>query len=132
MAAKPIHSMIRVLDETRSADFYKRAFGLEPADRYAFDSFTLIYLRNETSPFEVELTVNAGRSEPYNLGDGYGHIAVAVEDLGAEHARMEREGLTPGPMREIVHDGKPLGRFFFMTDPDGYKIEVLQRAGRFA
>jgi lactoylglutathione lyase len=129
--AKPIHSMIRVLDEARSVDFYRRAFGLEIADRLLFDGFTLIYLRAPEGPFELELTVNHGRTEPYALGDGYGHLAVAVVDLEAEHARMAREGLEPGPIRDMQHAGKPLARFFFMTDPDGYRTEVLQRRGRY-
>ena len=55
MTARPVHSMVRVLEEARSVAFYREAFGLEVADRFAFDSFTLIYLRNSSSPFEVEL-----------------------------------------------------------------------------
>lgn len=58
--AKMIHSMIRVLDEARSVDFYNKAFGLEVADRIAFETFTLIYLRNAETGFELELTVNPG------------------------------------------------------------------------
>ena len=130
--AKPIHSMIRVLDEARSVEFYRRTLGLEVADRLAFDGFILLYLRNPSSTFELELTVNHGRTEPYALGDGYGHLAVAVEDLDVEHARLTGEGIVPGPLRDMQHDGKPLARFFFLTDPDGYKIEVLQRQGRYA
>ncbi|PZP43046.1 MAG: lactoylglutathione lyase [Azospirillum brasilense] len=129
--AKSIHSMIRVRDEARSLDFYRRAFGLEVAERLAFDGFTLIYLSNPESEFELELTVNDGRAEPYQLGDGYGHLAVSVEDLEAEHARFEREGLSPLPLKELKHEGRPLARFFFVQDPDGYRIEVLQRGGRF-
>lgn len=129
--AKPIHSMIRVLEEARSVDFYRRALGLEVKDRLAFDGFTLLYLRAAEGPFELELTVNHDRTEAYALGDGYGHLAVAVDDLAAEHARMSREGIEPGPMREMAHAGKPLARFFFITDPDGYRTEVLQRFGRY-
>mgnify|MGYP000750620252 CR=1 FL=1 len=87
--AKAIHSMIRVLDENRSVDFYRRAFGLEIASRLDFDDFTLIYLSNSESGFELELTVNKGRTEPYQLGDGYGHLAVSVADLDGEHARFQ-------------------------------------------
>ena len=130
--AKPIHSMIRVLDEQRSIAFYRAAMGLEIVDRFAFDDFTLIYMVGADATFELELTVNAGRTEPYNLGDGYGHLAVAVDDLEAERTRMESAGATPGQIRELSHGGSVLGRFFFVKDPDGYSIEVLQRHGRFA
>jgi lactoylglutathione lyase len=129
--AKAIHMMVRVLDEQRSVDFYKKAFGLGIADRFDFDGFTLVYLRNPEADFEVELTINHGRTEPYALGDGYGHIAVAVDDLDAEHARFEREGLKPNPIKEFFRDGALMARFFFVQDPDGYKIEVLQKHGRY-
>jgi lactoylglutathione lyase len=129
--AKAIHMMIRVLEEDRSVDFYARAFGLGVAERLAFDSFTLVYLRNDEADFEVELTINYGRTEPYTLGDGYGHIAVVVNDLDAEHARIGAEGLKPNDIKEFHRDGALLARFFFMTDPDGYKIEVLQKHGRY-
>ncbi|MBK9083137.1 MAG: VOC family protein [Rhizobiales bacterium] len=129
--AKAIHMMIRVLDEARSVDFYRRAFGLEIADRLEFDGFTLVYLRNSDADFEVELTINHGRVEPYALGDGYGHLAVAVDDLTAEHARFASAGLNPNPVRDMSYKGQPLARFFFVTDPDGYKIEVLQKQGRY-
>jgi lactoylglutathione lyase len=129
--AKPVHSMIRVLDEARAIDFYQRAFGLEISDHLKFDDFALIYLRHPSSPFEVELTVNDDRKEPYTLGDGYGHLAVVVDDLDSEHARFAREQLSPGPLRDFKHNGATLARFFFVSDPDGYKIEVIQRGGRF-
>ena len=128
---KAIHSMIRVLDEARSVDFYKTAFGLEIADRLDFEKFTLVYLSNSESEFELELTVNKGREEPYDLGDGYGHFAVSVDDLEAEHARFTQAGLEPRKIVEFAPDGELVGKFFFVADPDGYEIEVLQRAGRF-
>lgn len=130
--ATPTHSMIRVVDEARSTDFYRRAFALEQADRFDFEGFTLVYLRHPSSPFEVELTVNKGRSEPYAPGDGYGHLAVLVDDLDAEHGRLEEEKLAPGPVRDFKHEGRTLARFFFVTDPDGYKIEVIEKGGRFS
>lgn len=123
--------MIRVLDEARSVDFYRKAFALEVAERLDFESFTLIYLRNAESEFELELTVNKGRTEPYALGDGYGHLAVSVADLDAEHDRIGALGLNPKNIVEFNRDGTLLARFFFIEDPDGYKIEVLQRTGRF-
>jgi lactoylglutathione lyase len=129
--AKPIHMMIRVLDENRSVEFYRQALGLEIADRYGFDDFTLVYLRSKDNEFEVELTVNHGRTEPYSHGDGYGHIAVSVEDLDSEHARFTAAGLSPNPIKEFHRDGELMAKFFFVQDPDGYKIEVLQRHGRY-
>jgi lactoylglutathione lyase len=129
--AKAIHAMFRVIDENRSRGFYATAFGLEAADRYEFDGFTLVYLRNSEADFEVELTINHGRTEPYDIGDGYGHIAVAVDDLDAEHRRLTEAGLAPNPIKEFMRDGALMARFFFVQDPDGYKVEVLQRHGRY-
>ena len=129
--AKVIHTMIRVLDEKRSVDFYARAFGLTIADRFAFDGFTLVYLRNREADFEVELTINHDRRQAYDLGSGYGHLAVAVDDIEAEFARFERENLKPTPVKEFHREGALLAKFFFVTDPDGYKIEVLQKHGRY-
>jgi lactoylglutathione lyase len=123
--------MIRVLDEARSLAFYDKAFGLKVADRLDFPEFTLIYLSNPESAFELELTVNKGRTEPYELGNGYGHLAVSVDDVDAEHARFEAEGLAPRKLVSFAPAGEVVTRFFFVADPDGYQIEVLQRGGRF-
>jgi lactoylglutathione lyase len=114
-----IHTMIRVLDEARSVDFYRRAFGLRLAGRYDFESFTLIYLDDETG-FELELTVNKGRTQPYALGD-----------LAAAHKHVASLGLYPGDLKALSLPGGGDARFFFIQDPDGYKIEVLQRGGRY-
>lgn len=129
--AKAIHSMIRVLEEARSVQFYQTAFGLDIADRFDFDSFTLIYLRSAEADFELELTVNKGTTEAYDMGTGYGHIAFAVDDLDAEHARFKAAGLAPRDIVAFNRDGALLARFFFVQDPDGYKIEVLQKLGRY-
>ena len=128
---KPIRSMIRVLDEARSVTFYRTAFGLEIADRFAFEGFTLVYLRSPEDDFELELTINHGRAEPYAPGDGYGHIAFVVADVAAERTRMAATGLTPEPVKEFHREGALMARFFFITDPDGYRIEVLERHGRY-
>lgn len=129
--AKMIHSMIRVLDDARSIDFYGRAFGLEVADVLDFEAFRLTYMRNEATGFELELTVNKGQEDAYDLGNGYGHLAVSVADLDAEHTRFKEIGLAPRDIVNFAPDGVQIARFFFITDPDGYQIEVLERGGRF-
>jgi lactoylglutathione lyase len=129
--AREIHSMIRVLDLKRSMDFYARAFGLQAAERIEFDDFTLVYLRNSESDFELELTLNRGRAEPYKHGDGYGHLAVSVDDCRLERERLAGMRFGPGEVKELRHNGALLARFFFISDPDGYKIEVLERLGRY-
>ncbi|NSX55791.1 VOC family protein [Parasulfitobacter algicola] len=129
--AKAIHMMIRVLEEERSVAFYKDAFGLTNVERLDFDDFTLVYLSNEDADFEIELTINKDRSDPYDLGDGYGHIAFCVDDLDAEHKRFQDAGFAPRKVVEFNRDGALLARFFFVADPDGYQIEVLQKHGRY-
>ncbi|MGD1876105.1 MAG: VOC family protein [Kiloniellaceae bacterium] len=128
---KLIHTMIRVLDEQRSVDFYARAFGMKVSRRLDKDSFTLVYLRGDETDAEIELTVNKGRDAAYSHGDGYGHVAFVVDDLEAEHARFEAEGLEPQKLVTFRDGDALIARFFFVTDPDGYKIEVLQRHGHY-
>lgn len=129
--AKAIHSMIRVLEEERSVSFYETAFGLTSAERMDFDAFTLVYLSNSQAGFELELTINKDRTEPYDLGDGYGHLAFCVDDLEAEHARLSTAGYAPRKIVDFKPDAEVIARFFFVQDPDGYEIEVLQKAGRY-
>jgi lactoylglutathione lyase len=90
-----------------------------------------VYLRNEETDFELELTANHGRSEPYGHDDGYGHLAVCVDDCKAERQRLSSLGLNPGEIKELHRNGTRLARFFFIVDPDGYRIEVLERYGRY-
>ena len=129
--AKAIHSMIRVIDEEKSVAFYRNAFGLGIADRFEFDGFTLVYLRNDENDFEIELTVNHDQAEAYTHGSGYGHIAVCVDDIESEHGRMAQLGYGPTDVKEFHRDGSLMAKFFFLQDPDGYKIEVLMRHGRY-
>jgi lactoylglutathione lyase len=123
--------MIRVIDEAKSVAFYHKAFALKVKDRFDFEGFTLVYLKNAENDFEVELTINHGRGEPYTHGTGYGHLAVSTDDLARDHKRLSDAGLNPTPIKEFFRDGKLLAKFFFLQDPDGYKIEVLQRHGRY-
>jgi lactoylglutathione lyase len=123
--------MIRVLNEKRSVDFYNRCFGLKVAERLDFEKFTLVYLSNPETETELELTINKERTEPYDLGDGYGHMAVSVDDVDAEHARLTQAGYEPRKLVDFAPAGETIARFFFIQDPDGYEIEVLQRRGRY-
>src|SRR6266849_11008019 len=102
-----IHAMIRVLDLDRSMRFYRDAFGPETSSRLDFPEFSLVYLRNPENDFELELTLNKGRTEPYTHGTGYGHVAVTVGDLDAEHARLTGHGIAPNPIKEFK-DGERL------------------------
>jgi lactoylglutathione lyase len=129
--AKAIHTMIRVFDLEKSVDFYNKAFNLEVADHFDFDDFALVYLRNDENDFELELTLNKDRAEMYTHGDGYGHVAVCVDDANAEHMRFAKLELDPTDVKEFYRDDSLMARFFFVQDPDGYKIEVIERHGRF-
>lgn len=129
--AKMIHAMIRVIDLDASLTFYKQALDLDIAERLDFDGFSLVYLRNQENDMELELTWNEGTTEPYSHGTGYGHIAVAVDDLDAEYQKLVKLNYNPAEIKEFFREGTLLAKFFFVQDPDGYKIEFLQRHGRY-
>ncbi|CAH1212254.1 Lactoylglutathione lyase [Vibrio harveyi] len=128
---KIIHTMIRVSDLERSLKFYRDALELEIKDQYVFDGFSLTYLANSETGFELELTHNHDQSEPYTHGSGYGHLAVSVEDIEAVHRRLTSLDIEASDIKVFDHQQKHLATFFFVTDPDGYKIEFLQRQGRY-
>ena len=125
--AKVIHSMIRVLDLDRSLKFYADVLDLHESHRLDFPDFALVYLRNEENDVEIELTLNKGRAEPYTHGTGYGHVGVVVADAAAAHAALTAKGYEPAPVKEFKRGDELLARFFFIQDPDGYKIELIQR-----
>lgn len=129
--AKIIHSMIRVLDLDKAMRFYADVLDLREAHRLDFPDFTLVYLRNPENDFELELTLNKGREEPYTHGTGYGHIAVVVPDVTTRHAELLAKGYEPAQVKEFKRGDELLARFFFIQDPDGYKIEVLERHGHY-
>jgi len=124
--------MIRVRDLERSLAFYDAALGMTPGHRLDFDDFSLVYLRNGEADAELELTWNKGRETPYAHGDGYGHVAFVVDDARAARERLVGLGLAPKDLREFTDDaGALLARYFFIEDPDGYKIEVLEKHGHY-
>jgi lactoylglutathione lyase len=128
---KLIHNMIRVLDLDRSLRFYAGVLGLQEAHRLDFPDFALVYLRNPENDFEIELTWNKGRTEPYTHGDGYGHVGVVVADARAAQAALLAKGFKPAEVKEFKRGDELLARFFFIQDPDGYKIEMLERHGHY-
>ncbi|MEN4984081.1 VOC family protein [Acinetobacter modestus] len=129
--AKFIHAMIRVKDLEKSEKFYSDIFDLKRSHFLDFDDFSLSYLRNKENDMELELTYNKGREEPYTHGTGYGHVAFSVEDLQGFYDKVKNLGYEPTDIKEFNVDGKKLAKFFFVLDPDGYKIEVLERYGHY-
>lgn len=110
---KMIHTMIRVRDLDRSLQFYRDALELEIKDQYVFDGFSLTYLANEETGFELELTHNHDQSEPYTHGSGYGHLAVSVDDIEQAHKRIKSLGIEAGDIKAFDHQQKHLATFFF-------------------
>ena len=129
--AKIIHSMIRVLDLERSLGFYADVLDLHEAHRLDFPDFSLVYLRNAENDYEIELTLNKAQVEPYTHGSGYGHVAVVVDDAVATRAALVARGYEPAPVKEYKRGDELLARYFFIQDPDGYKIEMLERHGHY-
>ena len=125
MSYTMIHSCIRVMDLEKSEKFYREALGFTVARHkdYSEHNFTLSYMRSPGSDFELELTWNHNQSEPYELGNGYSHLAVSVTDLEASHKKHEEMGLEPKPLKGLPGQG---ARFYFLADPDGYLVEVVR------
>jgi lactoylglutathione lyase len=127
MASTLLHTMIRVVDEKRSLDFY-RALGFEERGRARVggDTATVIFLGIPGDDNELELTLNDGRQDPYAHGDAYGHIALSVEEgMDAELARLAEHGITPEKPPYAPYPGGP--QICFIRDPDDYRIELIER-----
>ncbi len=129
--AKMIHSMIRVLEEERSVTFYTPGFRPRNRRSSRFRDLHADLSQQCGERIRAGTDRQQGREDAYDLGNGYGHLAVSVSDLDSEHQRLTGLRMNPGKIVEFNRDGALLARFFFfITDPDGYKIEVLQRHGR--
>jgi lactoylglutathione lyase len=125
-----LHVMIRVKDLDKSLDFYTRLMGMQLMRKRDFPGgkFTLAFLGygEEESNTVVELTHNWDQEEPYELGSGFGHLAVGVPDIYATCERLEGEGVPiPRPAGPMKHGGAVIA---FVEDPDGYKIELVERS----
>jgi lactoylglutathione lyase len=123
---KFVHSNMRVRDIDASLGFYA-ALGFERRGRLQFDGAYNIYLGLPGDGDTLELTVNEGREEPYDLGDGYGHIALSVEDLDGLLERLAAEGIEP-EKPPYAPGGREEFRICFVQDPDGYRIELIDGA----
>ena len=124
--------MLRVLDLDRSKAFYEATLGLHETARFDMGDFELMFLANDEASVELELTRNKSVTEPYEHGTAFGHIGVLVDDARALRARLEADGLKPDTLIEYELEGLVAARLFFVTDPDGYRIEFIERLGRYA
>ncbi|MFQ5984185.1 MAG: lactoylglutathione lyase [Alphaproteobacteria bacterium] len=124
-----LHTMIRVRDLETSIDFYTRLLGMKLLSRkdYPSGEFTLAFVGygDEDKNAVIELTYNWGQNDPYEIGDGFGHLAIGVPDVYKTCEGLARQGAKiprpPGPMK---HGGSVIA---FVEDPDGYKIELIQK-----
>jgi lactoylglutathione lyase len=129
MTSSLVHTCLRVRDPDASVAFYK-ALGFQERGRLNFETAYNLYLGLPGDGDRLELTVNVGREEPYDLGDGYNHVAVAVADIHATLAKLNEIGVEPEkpPYRPGDRDDLPL--IAFVADPDGYRVELMH-GGRF-
>ena len=124
-----LHTMIRVLDLEKSIDFYTRLLGMRLLRRQDYPSgkFTLAFVGygDEKEHAVIELTHSWDQAEPYQIGTAFGHLAVGVPDIYGTCTALGKEGVKiprpPGPMK---HGGSVIA---FVEDPDGYKIELIER-----
>lgn len=129
MAARYIHTCYRIVDPEKSIDFYVGKLGMRKVGEMHFDTATNYFFATEENPSEpvLELTHNHDQGEPHDLGDGYSHIAFTVEDLEGTVSDLEKAGvevaLQPKTMTVEGHDYE----IAFVIDPDGYRIELIQR-----
>lgn len=113
------HFNFNVLDLEKSLKFYKEALGLEPVkEKTASDeSFRLVYLGDKETDFTLELTWLRDRTEPYNLGECEFHLAFETDDYEGFYKRHKEMGC-------VVFENPQMG-IYFITDPDGYWIEIV-------
>ena len=120
-----IHTCYRVLDLDRSVDFYRR-LGFEELRRVPIrDEAINVFMGLPGDGARLELTYNLGRDEPYEIGTGYGHIAVSVDDLDGALERLAAQGIDPERPPYRVREGG--SRICFVRDPDGYRIELIEK-----
>lgn len=121
MESRFLHTNFNVLNLEKSIAFYKEALGLREMNRInAPDgSFTIVFLGDSVTDYRLELTCLRDRKGPYDLGDNEIHIAFRVPDKKAAHALHEKMGC-------ICYENRDMD-LYFISDPDGYWIEILDR-----
>jgi lactoylglutathione lyase len=122
-----VHTCYRILDADRSVAFYE-ALGFEEKGRMQIrDEATNVFmgLPEDGPEPRLELTVNHGRTEPYEIGSGYGHIAITTDDMDGALARLAARGIEPERPPYSLREGG--SRLCFVRDPDGYRIEIIER-----
>lgn len=119
MKFKMIHENYNVLDLQKSMDFYEKALGLKEVRRKeaSDDSFIIVYMGDEVSGFELELTWLKERTEAYSLGDEEFHLAFETDDFEAAHKLHSEMGC-------ICFENAAMG-IYFIKDPDGYWLEIV-------
>ena len=129
MAATFIHTCYRILDPARSEDFYVNKLGMKKVGEMDLGSATNHFFALEEDPSSpmLELTHNHDQTEPYDKGNGYAHVAFTVDDLEATVEDLKGQGVTVTlEPKTLTADGNDY-RIAFIEDPDGYKIELVQR-----
>ena len=126
MHARYVHTCIRVRDIESSLRFYSH-LGFEHRGRLNFESAYNVYLGLPGGGDVLELTVNVGRDEPYDLGDGYNHMALVVDNLDGLLDRLAENGIDPEKPPYSPGGREEIGRICFVGDPDGYRIELIDR-----
>lgn len=113
------HNNFNVLDLQKSIAFYEEALGLKVVRQYEAPdgSFILAYMGDGVTPHQLELTWLRDRKESYNLGENEFHLAMAVDDMEAAHAKHEKMGC-------ICFENKAMG-IYFIHDPDNYWVEII-------
>jgi lactoylglutathione lyase len=122
-----VHTCYRILDVDRSVEFY-RALGFEEKGRLPIRGEAInvfMGLPDDGDEPRLELTYNIGRTEPYDMGTGYGHIAITTSDLDDALAKLKQQGIEPERPPYTVREGG--SRLCFVRDPDGYRIELIER-----
>src|SRR3954454_12636923 len=124
MPKRYVHTCVRVLDPDKSVAFYE-ALGYERRGKSQFETAYNIYMSLPDDADTLELTVNVGREQRYDLGDGYNHIALTVDDLDGLLAELATQGIEP-EKPPFPPGGRPeVGRICFVQDPAGYRIELI-------